>query len=90
MKTQDRVLLEAFNGTTVVPDKTEKHENYWVLIGLLGTIIDDNASDKFVAHDGFKRMLVQFDTILDDLGLENHNQTKNSLWIRISDLKRLS
>jgi len=36
-------------------------------------VIDDNSSDNFVAHDGFKRMLVQFDTILDDLGLENHN-----------------
>ncbi|WP_281857816.1 hypothetical protein [Litoreibacter halocynthiae] len=87
MKLQDRILLRLFNGDRVALADIEAHEDYWVLIGERGVILDDNTSGTFAIRDGFPRVLVQFDTSLDNLGLENHNPIKNSLWIRSSDLK---
>lgn len=74
------VHLKSFVGTLKPKKKVKPNEDYWQLIGERGIIIDDNEN-----HDG--RVLVLFDSDLDDFSLENHNPLKNSLWIRKSDLE---
>lgn len=73
------VTLKSFLGTTTPPDGTEENENYWHLIGISGKVIDDVGWNDSV--------LILFDVNLDDYKLENHNPIRNSLWIKISDLK---
>ena len=87
MKDDCRVPIKTFNGTSVAPKDIEQRENFWVLIGKAGTIIDDKLSGDFFSHDGLPRMLVRFDGDLDDFGLENHNRSINGLWIKTTDLK---
>ena len=85
-----RAVLETFNGLPEAPPNVETRENYWALIGKTGKIVDDNQSGEHHSRDGFARVLVEFDDDLDSLGLENHNPLKNSLWIRVTDLKASS
>jgi hypothetical protein len=73
------VILKSFLGTTKPKKDTSEKENYWKLIGEKGKVIDDQGTDN--------RVLVLFESNLDDYQLENHNPIKNSLWIRLSDLK---
>lgn len=89
MKNGSRFFLHTFNGSTEPPSDVEDRENYWILIGEEGTIVDDNQAAGFVPHDGHFRVLVKFDRDLSALGLENHNQLSNSLWIRTTDLRSM-
>lgn len=73
------VTLQSFLGTIKPKKNTADRENYWKLIGEKGKIIDD--------HESSERVLVLFQSNLDVHQLENHNPIKNSLWIKISDLK---
>lgn len=73
------VTLQSFLGTTEPTKGTSENENYWKLIGAKGRIIDDQKIND--------RVLVLFEINLDDYKLENHNPTKNSLWIKMSDLR---
>jgi len=73
------VTLKSFLGTVTPKKDTLENENYWQLIGQKGRIIDDRMINY--------RVLVLFESNLDDYKLENHNPTKNSLWIKMSDLK---
>jgi hypothetical protein len=68
------VILKTFLGTKKPKKDTSERENYWKLIGEKGTIIDGH-----VTND---RVLVLFESNLDDYQVENHNPTKNSLWIK--------
>ncbi|TCV77551.1 hypothetical protein [Sulfurirhabdus autotrophica] len=82
-----RVKLITFHGTEVSLEPVAPEENFWQLVGGQGVVV----SEKFKAHSAFpdkgKRALVKFDHSLDELGLLNHNETPNSIWIFISDLK---
>lgn len=73
------VILKSFLGTLRPENKVSPNEDFWKLIGMKGKIIDDGIDSK--------RVLVLFDKNLDDLGLENHNPIKNSLWIKKTDLE---
>ncbi|MFN8844623.1 MAG: hypothetical protein ACK5WV_13560 [Chryseotalea sp.] len=73
------VILKSFLGTTKSKADTVENENYWKLIGEKGKIVDDRIING--------RILVLFETNLDNFKLENHNPIKNSLWIKIDDLK---
>ena len=75
------IILKSFLGTAIPKKGTSERENYWKLIGEKGKIIDDNGTND--------RVLVLFDSNLDDFQLENHNPIKNSLWIKVSDLEIL-
>jgi hypothetical protein len=77
------VRLMSFNGSKYAPDGVEAYENYWRLIGELGAVLE--ADRPYGVDDD--RVLVRFETRLDDWGLENHNEVPNSLWIRSSDLE---
>jgi hypothetical protein len=77
------VRLVSFNGSVVAKSDVDAYENYWRLIGEMGNILK---ADRPYGVDE-DRVLVKFKASLDDLGLENHNELPNSLWIRLSDLE---
>ena len=79
-KKNDRVILETFLGDIKPSNLDCDDENYFLLIGKYGVILDVNEKDK--------QVLILFDDSLDDLGLINHNEIKNSLWIYESDIKK--
>lgn len=81
MQIQKRVTLISFLNTIDPPKKINTDENYWILIGEKGTIIERDNQD-FIG-----RVLVLFDKNLDELNLQNHNPEKNCLWILETDLK---
>lgn len=78
LKPGKRVLLKSFQGNLVAPNDVKPEENYWLLIGGKAIVELANNSD---------RVLVKFERDLSSLGLINHNEVENSLWILISDLK---
>lgn len=81
MKIGNKVKLNTFNGTTKPDEKCAPNENYWKLIGSFGKIVKgQNAKSRF---------LVQFEKDVLSLGLECHNDIKNSLWILESDLEEI-
>ena len=81
MLKNQKVKLKSFLGKNTNNDELDVRENYWVLIGKYGKIIETN-------NENFReRVLVLFDDDLDKLNLFNHNPIKNSLWILIKDLE---
>lgn len=80
MQKNTLVKLKTFLGKTESTQKVSKNENYWLLIGQMGKIVEELEHDK-------RRVSVLFDCDLDALGLENHNPIKNSLFILKSDLE---
>jgi hypothetical protein len=74
------VIVKSFLGKQKPKKSIDTNENYWILIGKKGKIIDDHEING-------ARVLVLFEDNLDTYGLENHNPIKNSLWIKKSDLK---
>lgn len=76
-----KVILKSFLGTYKPTSKISNDENYWILIGQKGIVIEEN-------NENFKgRILVLFDENLDKLNLQNHNPINNSLWIYKTDLE---
>ena len=73
-----RVIMKSFNGTRITPASCDPRENYWLLIGERGTVVEPQ-NDK-------GRVLVRFDTSVVRKGLHCHNPTPNSLYILTSDL----
>ncbi len=73
-----KVKLLTFNGTTEAPSDCEQSENYWALIGQVGTVIQPENQNS--------RVLVQFNNPISDFGLHCHNEVKNTLFILSSDL----
>jgi hypothetical protein len=80
IKKNTKVKLKSFLGTLTSKKKIFDNENYWKLIGEKGEVIDD-----VEINDG--RVLVLFESNLDDFKVINHNPIKNSLWIKKTDLK---
>lgn len=78
LKPGKRVVLKSFNGSSASPQDVKPEENYWLLIGSKAVVEMTNNSD---------RVLVKFERDLSSLGLINHNQVPNALWILIGDLK---
>jgi len=74
------VRLKSFLGTLTSSEKVNENENYWKLIGETGKVIKDE-------HIINGSVLVLFKNNLNDFNLENHNQIKNSLWLKKSDLE---
>ena len=83
MSTNTKVKLKSFLGTQKSNKKISDDENYWLLIGKKGEIIERNNLN-FA-----NRILILFDDNLDEMNLVNHNPIKNSLWILESDLEFL-
>ena len=76
-----KVKLKTFNKASHPPTDCDPSENYWLLIGMSGTIIEpvNNCS----------RVLVRFDNSIQSMGLHCHNEVENSLLIFESDLEVL-
>ena len=88
-KNNDRVLLISFNGSMKPDLGTQPYENYWKLIHQKGIVVQDPTNEGLYKNiAGENRLLVRFDKSLESLGLECHNRIKNSLWVKVSDLKR--
>jgi hypothetical protein len=81
MDINSKVQLVTFNGQLFSQDKCDPKENYWALIGKTGFVIE--------SQNIRKRVLVQFEEDLCELGLTCHNPKPNSLFILVSDLKLL-
>lgn len=75
--------LKRFNGTYEPTSDIEPSENYWRLIGQIGTLIGLNEDFDFPYQN---RVLIKFDLDLIQEGLESHNEVPNSIWILKSDL----
>ncbi len=80
MKKNSKVRLKTFHGSLTSPNKVNMRENYWVLIGEKGIVID-------FADFNIEKVLVLFEKNLDDFNLENHNPIKNTLYIDKLDLE---
>ncbi len=82
-----RVKLISFHGEIKPSEPVAAEEDFWSLVGGEGEVV----SEKLKVHPAFsdkgERALVKFDQSLNDLGLENHNEIANSLWVFISDLE---
>lgn len=78
LKPGKRVVLKSFNGSLIAPQAVKAAENYWQLIGSKAVVALASESE---------RVLVKFERDLSILGLANHNEMPNTLWILISDLK---
>ena len=74
-----KVKLNKFNNTIDTPLNCDESENYWSLIGELGTVIQPKNSRS--------RVLIQFENIDKLKNLQCHNEVKNSLWILESDVE---
>ena len=83
----DRVVLKSFHGTTQPPQSVRAGENYWLLIGRKGVVTSGNGIEHLPPHEKGKRVLVQFDESVVQLGLHCHNERPNSLWLFVADLK---
>jgi len=81
-----RVVLSSFNGTLSGQSESVDDGNFWLLIGFSGTIVE-NRVPKGIESD---RVLVVFDTSLQEFGLPSHNKIENSLWIKQSDLQTIT
>ncbi|EOW3983014.1 hypothetical protein, partial [Vibrio parahaemolyticus] len=78
MKIGSKVRLKTFNGTLECPDVCKLEENYWLLIGEVGTVVGERA------HTG--RLIIQFANDIQRLGLYCHNPEPNALYILRTDL----
>lgn len=73
-----RVRLKSFNGAAVAPPDQDPAENYWLLIGAEGLVVEPRNQKG--------RLLIQFDVSVSSLGLQSHNPVPNTLLILASDL----
>jgi hypothetical protein len=78
LKPGKRVVLKSFNGSLVAPGAINTEENYWQLIGSKAVVEAVNDTD---------RVLIKFERDLSILGLVNHCEQPNSLWVLVGDLK---
>ncbi len=83
-----KAKLISFQGSQEPIRKINAHENYWILIGALGEIVQPTEIINFQEEEVIDgRVLVRFFANLESLGLSNHNSIKDSLWISESDLE---
>jgi hypothetical protein len=71
------VKLKTFLGKTFSKEDENTMDDYWKLIGLNGTVIDEDNG----------KVLVKFKNNIDDYNVSNHNPIKNTLWINKYDLE---
>lgn len=76
-----KIRLKTFNGDSDKPEDCDPSENYWLLIGKTGTIVQPK--------NNHSRVLIQFDELVSDLGLHCHSEIPNSLLILTSDLEAI-
>ncbi|MEE9159326.1 MAG: hypothetical protein V3U60_13180 [Gammaproteobacteria bacterium] len=79
MDVGSRAKLRTFNGNMEAPEGCDPSENYWSLIGSIGTVVKP--------ENGRSRILFQFDKQVSELELHCHNEVPNSLLISVSDLE---
>jgi hypothetical protein len=82
----ERVTLRSFRGTASAPEETRDADNYWLLIGQSGTVVDTDDVSKIGRHPNGARMLVTLDQKVAEMGLACHNEVPNALWLFASDL----
>lgn len=85
----DRVVLKTFNGLKEADEAVEDEENYWILIGEEGQIVQSPLEKGiYASFSQQKRLLVKFNKDITESRLACHNEVKNSLWILESDLEK--
>lgn len=90
MNEGDKVKMTSFKGRKYALNPVNPESLYELLIRSTGTIVHDpDESAIFASFTQEKRILVRFDTDLNQLGLHNRSNVPNSLWILESDLELL-
>lgn len=91
MRIGDRVKIISIDGKTTPLKLEDNAEDYWKLIGELGTVHQDPYEQTIYAHFSQKpRVLIKFDKdLVMAFGLHSHNNIENSLWILTSDLETI-
>lgn len=88
MKKGDKVVLETFNLMSKSNEGVEPSENYWLLLGKTGHVIQSPLeSGIYASFSREKRLLIKFDVDLSAFHLSCHNEVENSLWILEADLR---
>ncbi len=82
-----RVKLISFHGEIKSLEPVVAEEDFWSLVGREGEVVSKELKVHPAFTDKGERVLIKFDHSLNDLGLENHNEITNSLWVFISDLE---
>jgi hypothetical protein len=82
-----RVRLKTFLGSTSAPTGTEASDNYWLLLGEVGTVVNVDDKGAIGVHRSGRRVLVQLEQDMQKLGLSCHNAVSNALWFFVSDLE---
>lgn len=85
MEKGQKYKLLTFNGSAKPDEECEPSENYWILIGQLGTLVSFSPDLNFGDDN---RVLIQFDQELEKHKLECHNSVPNALWILKADLEK--
>lgn len=80
IKKNTSLKLKTFLGKCHSPDDIDISNDFWKLISQKGIVIEDKLADE-------ERVLVLFDTNLDDFQLAIHNPIKNSLMTKKCDLE---
>jgi hypothetical protein len=82
LPTNTRIVLRSFNGTFQAPNDCTAGNDYWLLIGQSGTVIEYSAA--------LGRQLVRFDVAVTSYGLHCHNPVPNSLYLLDADLEPIN
>jgi hypothetical protein len=88
MKEYDRIKLVTFNGKLRPGKRVKSSEDYWKLIGEIGSIQQDPKEfSNYASFSKERRVLVKFDRSLKDYGLIAHNNIDNALWLLVTDIE---
>lgn len=73
MRPGSKVRLKSFNGTLSSIDDCDPSENYWLLIGETGIVVEKINQQS--------RLLIRLDMAVQKLEIHCHNRVENSLYI---------
>lgn len=78
MHKYSKIILKSYKNDTIAPAGCDPSENYWLLIGKTGKIINKEKNNPIV--------LIELDEPILELGLKCNGETSNSIYVNEYDL----
>lgn len=78
MHKYSKIILKSYKNETIAPEGCDPSENYWLLIGKTGKILNKENNNPIV--------LIELDEPIAGLGLKCNGETSNSIYINEYDL----